>query len=86
METAELLVGTRAEWVSDRLSPQDCKPRHIGRVTSFSYFLDDDPNNYESIDVMGILEGVAGKIVQVSGVEYDYDNIKNLKSWRVKIA
>lgn len=77
----ELLLSTvaRIEWVSDRLTAQDVKPRHIGRVITFFYGPD-------ATGVTGTLERAEGRELLVSGDIYDYNLMSNLKVWRKAIA
>lgn len=86
MDSTEALVGARIDWVSDKLSPRECKPRHIGRVVTFEYFLSEDPDIYDSVQVIGTLESFVGNDALVSGEIYDYGNMKNPKIWRAKLA
>lgn len=77
----ELLLSmiAKIEWVSDRLTPQDVKARHIGRVVTFFYGAD-------AVAVTGTLERCEGIDLLVSGDIYDYRHISSLKVWRKAIA
>ena len=86
MDDLDLLAGARIEWLSDRLDYKGTKPRHLGRPVSFEYFDTTNPENYDSINVLGILEGVAGTNLIVSGDTYEIDRVSNLKIWRRKVA
>lgn len=77
---------TRFAWVSDHLHTlADISPRHVGRVVTFEYAPTPDPERYDFDRVMGTLEGVHGGTVLVSGADYDWARISNMKVWRSEV-
>lgn len=89
MDSFDSVLGalTKSEWVPDRIKTLgEVMPRHIGRVATFEYFESDDPQNYESVRVVGTLEGVAGDTMFVSGDPFEWSRIANLKTYRREIV
>lgn len=77
---------TRFNWVPDHVRAlADLRPRHVGMPVTFEHFLTTNPANYESENVLGTLEGVHGSILLVSGFEYEWDGVSNMKVWRTEI-
>lgn len=87
MDSLDLFLGAKVDWVSDNLTPATIRPRHIGQpVTFFYYDSTSDDKNYDGVDVIGTLEGSTGHGVIVSGDIYDIDRVGTMKIWRRKIA
>jgi hypothetical protein len=86
MDDIEIVAGSKIEWVLDSVSPKTIRARHLGRPISFEYFSTKEPTNYESVQVLGVLDGVIGSDILVSGDLYDGDRIAHAKSHRKKLA
>lgn len=81
------MMGVKLTWKGDRLlTLADAKPRHLGRPIGFTYYDSVDTTDYDSIEVLGIFEGVSGQVLQVSGVEYSYDRTGDIKIYRRETA
>lgn len=74
-------MGVSIGWVGDILRRADIKPRHIGRVVTFSVTPKPDDLTAD-YDVIGTLEGAVGDDIIVSGDTYNYDYIADFKVWR----
>lgn len=86
MDSLDLLIGARVEWVSDNLTIHNVRPRHLGQpVTFFYYDSSDDEKNYEGVNVVGLLEGAVGDEFIVSGDGYKEKRVGAMKVWR-KVA
>lgn len=89
MDSFDTLLGAvaKVEWVADRLPTlASIQPRHIGRICSFDYFKSaTDPEDYDSVYVLGTLDGVSGQNLLISGDIYFYARVSNLKSYRKEI-
>lgn len=87
MDTLELLIGRRIKWVADRIKTlADLQPRHIGRVVTFTVFYNDDPTDYNTYDVIGTLEGRSDDILLVSGIEYQWHRVADVKIHRSELV
>lgn len=88
VDSVDAVLGglLRFGWVSDHLHTlADISPRHVGRVVSFEYAPTANPDNYDYERVMGTLEGVHGTKVLVSGGDYDWSKVSNMKVWRSEV-
>lgn len=83
METLAHLVPIT--WIPDRLAPQDAKPRHLGRPITFFYYDSTNEDDHRGVDVLGILEGVAGSTFIVSGAEYEWERMSQTRVWRREV-
>lgn len=73
-------------WVSDHIRAlNDVGPRHLNRPVTFEYFLSNNKDDYSSSKVLGTLEGVHSSYLLVSGDEYEWSNVSNLKVWRSEV-
>lgn len=82
----DLLVGAKVNWIGDRVrSMADIRPRHIGRVCSFTYFVGLHPDdNY--MDVMGTFDGYTGTDLLVSGELYNWGQVADFRIYRKVLA
>lgn len=81
-DSIDLLINSRVEWIGDKVIIAALRPRHIGAVVTLDFYLSKNPDDYDSVAVMGTLEAVFGTTLLVSGEEYPYDQIANLKVYR----
>jgi hypothetical protein len=83
---AVLSSFTRFNWVPDHVRAiVELRPRHIGAPVTFEHFATQDPTNYDSETVLGSFEGIHGATIVVSGFDYEWNNISNMKVWRTEI-
>lgn len=83
----DLFVGAKVEWIGDRVRTiADIKPRHIGRVCTFTHFWGSDPDASEYADVMGTLEGYNGSEIIVSGDAYVWGQMADFKIYRSRLV
>jgi len=85
MDDAILSALTQIRWTGDRLGPADIKPRHIGRVVTFTIVPSSDLDDPAYVDVIGTLEGQVGNELLVSGDSFSFANIINVRVWRKEI-
>lgn len=82
----DMLADAKIQWVIDKFNAKAAHPRHLGRAVTFEYFANEDENDYASTMVLGILEGVTGTELIVSGDTYLLSRVSSAKIYRRKLV
>ncbi len=83
----DLLIGAKVKWTAERVKTiSGIFPRHIGRIVQFDYYRNDDPTDYSHDPVMGSLDGYLGDALIVSGDEFKWNRVADLKIYRKELA